>query len=86
MVLTTKLFLYIMESLDKHNSSSSKIESKEEQRRCLSSNSTGCRCSSLDFNNLTASQEAKLIYLFDTLIEAYIEIKKNELNQKQKSQ
>lgn len=83
-VLTTILFFDIMELLHEHNTQSVQIESKEEQRACLCSNNTDCRCSSLDFNNLTASEEDKLLYLFDTLIEAYIEIKKYELIQKRK--
>lgn len=69
-----------MKSLHEHNISSSHIEPKEEQRKCLCSNNTGCRCSSLDFNSDYISEDIALDYLASIIVEIFLDMKNDEYN------
>ncbi len=64
-----------MKMLHKHiKNTGSNVEHEEEQRKCLCSNSTGTRCSSLNLSEQEKSEliENKLQQLAQILIELYV--------------
>lgn len=67
-----------MKTLHEHiNNTDSNVEHEEEQRRCLCSNNTGARCSSLYLSETEKSEliENKLQQLAQILIELYLKQK-----------
>ena len=81
MSLLTKRKEYdIMNKLDKSlNTTAYKVESKEEQRRLLSSNKASGRCSSLNYPNTSEmSKDVALNYLANILVRIHLHLENND--------
>lgn len=72
----------IIKLLDKRSKDRNNVEFKEEQPSLLSSNKELSGCSSLNIKNNFESEDAAIDYLASILVEGFLEIERDEYNNK----